>query len=70
MDGSGDGVGVPDVADDRERLPAGGLDLLGRREDRAGQLRMRLGGLRHQRDLCAVAGGADSNCEADSTTPA
>ena len=59
LDGSCDGVGdlrlLADVADDRQRLAAGLLDLLGRRVDRARQLRMRLGGLGRDRHIGAVA---------------
>ena len=39
----------------RQRLAAGGLDLLGRGVDGAGQLRVRLGGLGQQHDVGAVA---------------
>ena len=41
-----------------QRLAAGRLDLGGGGVDRAGQLRMRLGGLRGDRDVGAVARGA------------
>ena len=43
---------------DRERLAAGCFDIGGRRVDRAGQFRMRLGGLRGDDDVGAVGGGA------------
>ena len=51
-------VAVADVADDRQRLPAGLLDLLGGGVHRARQLGVRLGGLGDQRDVGAVGGAA------------
>ena len=70
LDGLRDGaastcVVVADVADDRQRAAAGRLDLLGRRVDRALELGVRLGGLRDQRDVRAVARGAQRDREAD-----
>ena len=56
---------VADVADDRQRLPAGRLDLLGGGVDRALELRVRLGGLGDQCDVGAVAGGPQGDGEAD-----
>jgi hypothetical protein len=64
------GVGVADVSDDRERLAAGRLDLLGGGVDRARELRVRLGGLRHERDLHSVAGGPGGDRESDSPASA
>ena len=56
--------------DDRERLSAGLLDRLGRREDRAFELGMGLRGLGDQRHVCAVAGGAKPDRKADSAASA
>ena len=61
----GDLVLVTDVADDRQRLPTRGLDLLGRRVHRALQLRVGLGGLRDQRHVRAVASGTHRDREPD-----
>ena len=69
-DGVRDGVGVAHVADDRQRLPAGRLDLLGGGVDRAGQLRVGLGGLGQQRHVGAVAGRAQRDREADAAAAA
>ena len=49
----------------RQRLAAGGLDLLGGRVDGAGQLLMRLGGLGGDGDVGAVARGVQRDGEAD-----
>ena len=57
LHGGGDDALVADVADDRQRLAAGGLDLLRGGVDRPRQLRMRLSRLGDQGDLGAVAGG-------------
>ena len=70
----GDGVSdlrlVAHVADDRQSLAAGLLDLLGRREHRARQLRMRFRGLRDQSDVRAVLGDPLGDREADPPAPA
>ena len=49
----------------RQRLAAGVLDLLGGGVDGARQSRMRLGGLGGDRDIGAVAGGAQRDGQAD-----
>ena len=49
---------VADVAEHRQRLAAGGAHLVGGGVDRALQFRMRLRGLRGNRDIGAVARGA------------
>ena len=56
---------VADVADDRQRLAARRLDRLGGGVDGALELRVRLGGLGDQRDVGAVARGAQRDREAD-----
>ncbi len=66
VDAAGGGIGhrgghrvaVADVADDRQRLPAGLLEFLGRGVDGALELGMRLCGLRDQCDVGAVGGRA------------
>ncbi len=52
---------IPDVAQHRQRLAAGGADVVGRGVDGALQSRMRLGGLGGDRDIGAVARGAQRN---------
>ena len=49
---------VAHVDHQRQRLAAGALDLLGGGVDGARQLRVRFGGLGGDRDVGAVAGGA------------
>ena len=61
---------VADVAQHRQRLAAGRLDLLGRRVDRARQFRMRLGGLGRDRDIGAVARRAQRDGQADAARAA
>ena len=61
---------VADVADDRQRLAARLLDRLGRRVDRALELGMRLGGLRDQGHVRAVAGRANRDRKADAAAAA
>ena len=61
----GDRLLVADVADDRQRLAAGLLDLLGGRVDGAFELGVRLGRLGDQRDVRAVARGAHGDREPD-----
>ena len=56
---------VADVDGKRQRLAAGALDLLGGGVDRALQLRMRRFGLGRDRDIGAVARGAQRNRKAD-----
>ena len=56
---------VADVDGERQRLAAGLLDRFGRGEDRAFELRMRLGRLRGDRDIGAVARGAKRDREPD-----
>ena len=56
---------VADVDDERQRLAAGALDVLGGGVDGAGELRVRLGGLGRDRDIGAVAGGAQSDRQPD-----
>jgi hypothetical protein len=51
-----DGFAVADVADDRQSVPAGVLDLLGRGIDGALEFGVRLGGLGDQGDVGAVGG--------------
>jgi hypothetical protein len=58
-------LGVADVAHDRQRLAALGLDLRGSGVDRPRQLRVRLGGLRQQRHPGAVAREPLGDCQAD-----
>jgi hypothetical protein len=59
-----------DVADDRQRLAAGLFELRGGGVHRARQLRVRLGGLGHQRDVGAVLRGTLGDGQADSTAGA
>ena len=61
---------VADVADDRQRLAAGRLDLLGGRVDRALELGVRLRGLGDQRDVGAVASGAQGDRQPDAAAGA
>jgi len=56
---------VADVDDEGQRFAAGFADFLGRREDRPGQLGVRLVGLGGDRDVGAVARRAQRNREAD-----
>ena len=63
--GGSDAFLIADVADDRQRLTTGLLDLSGRGVHRAVQLRMRLGRLRDERDVGAIAGGAERDGQAD-----
>ena len=60
-----DGGLVADVDGERQRLAAGRLDLLGGGVDRAFELRMRLGRLRGDGDVGAVARGAERDGEPD-----
>src|SRR5699024_5409714 len=52
------------------RLAAGGLDLLGRRVDGALEIRVRLGGLRHDRDIRPVVGRAQCDRQSEPPTAA
>ena len=61
---------VADVADDRQRLPARRLDLLGRGVDRALELGVGLGGLGDQRDVGAVAGRPQRDGQPDAAAGA
>jgi hypothetical protein len=74
LDRVGDGrrhrVLVADVADDRERRPARLLDLRRGGEHRAREARVRLGRLGDQRDVGAVAGGAQRNRQPDAAAAA
>ena len=69
LDGPGDRVIdlglLADVDLERQRLAAGRLDLLGRAVNGAGQLGMRLDGLGGDRDVGAVARGAQRDGQAD-----
>ena len=56
---------VAHVDDQRQRLAAGLLDLLGGGVDGAGQVLVRLGGLGGDGDVGAVAGGAQRDRQAD-----
>ena len=56
---------VPNVDGQRQRLPAGLLDLAGGGEDRAGKFWMGLGRLRGNGHVRAVAGGFEANREPD-----
>ena len=56
---------VPHVDDERERLAARCFDLFRSGENGSGQMLVRLRGLRCDRDVGAVACGAQRNCEAD-----
>src|SRR5262249_41376566 len=67
LDRLGDLVLEADVDRERERLAAGRDDLLGSREDGARQLGVRIGGLRDDRDVGAVARGAQRDGLADAT---
>ncbi|MOA44768.1 hypothetical protein D3C78_1670900 [compost metagenome] len=51
----------------RQRLAAGRLDLRGNAEDGAGQFRMRLGALRHDDDIGAIARRAQGDLAANAT---
>ena len=74
LDGLCHGLGhlrfLADVAQHRQRLAAGLLDLLGGGIDRARQLRMRLGGLGRDRDIGAVARGAQRDRQPDAARAA
>ncbi len=61
---------VADIAQDRQRLAAGGADLLGGGVDGALELRMRLGGLGGDRDIGAVPRGAQRDREPDAAAAA
>jgi len=61
---------VADVADQRQRLAAEGDDLLGGAEDRPGQLGVRLGRLRREDDVGAVARQPARDRQADAAAGA
>jgi hypothetical protein len=61
---------VADVDHARQRLAAGGLDLVGCGVDRAGQLGVRLGGLGGDDDVGAVARRAQRDGQADAAAGA
>ena len=61
---------VADIAQDRQRLAAGGADLVGGGIDGAFQLRMRLGGLGGDRDIGAVPRGAQRDRQPDAAAAA
>ncbi len=58
---------LADVAGDRQSLAAGALDLLGGGVDRSWKAGVRLGGLGENRDVGAVARGAQPDGEPDAT---
>ena len=64
-DGGRDRLLVADVAGEGQRAPAGGLDLRRGGVDRAGQLRVRRLGLGGDRDVGAVARGAQRDRQPD-----
>ena len=67
----GDDVGfVADVDDQRQRLAAGLFDFLGGGVDRAGQFRIGIGGLGGNRDVGAVARGAQRDRQANAAARA
>jgi hypothetical protein len=70
LDRGADLLLVADVADDRQRLAAGGGDLLGGAEDRPRQLGVRLGSLRREDDVGAVAGEPRGDRQADAAARA
>ena len=61
---------LADVAEDRQRLAAGGADLVGGGVDGALEFRVRLGGLRCDRDIGAVARRAQRDREPDAAAGA
>ena len=61
---------VAHVDDQRQRLAAGVLDLLGGGVDGAGQVLVRLGGLGGDGDVGAVPGGAQGDGQADAAAGA
>ena len=61
---------VADIAEDRQRLAAGGADLVGGGVDGALQFRMRLRGLGGDRDIGAVARGAQRDRKPDAAAAA
>src|SRR5207248_8084817 len=70
LDCSKDACFVADVDDERQRLAARRFELLRGGEDGSGQVLVRLRGLRGDRDVGAVACGAQRNREADATARA
>ena len=64
-DSAGDVGVVADVADQRQRLAAGGLDLFGGGVHGTLQPGVRLAGLGHQDDVGAVPGCAERDRQAD-----
>ncbi len=61
---------VADIAKDRQRLAAGGADIVGRGVDGALEFRMRLRGFRGDRDIGAVARGAQCDRKPDAAAAA
>ena len=69
-DGAGDVVVVADIADQRQRPAAGGLDLFGGGVDGALQLGVGLAGLGQQHHVGAVPGRAQRDGQADAAAAA